>query len=139
MIYLVHHRLARQKAAIAHINHCSDMYHMRILTHEWNQVAQQARRTRDYFDRLERGDDNQQSGAFLGSYCIVCCLLFIVLPFIVDWQGQGEARDELSLLTRELAVRILAYLDVADLARCAQVNNEQARNTRLTVVFRGLS
>ena len=36
-------------------------------------------------------------------------------------EGHGEARDELSLLTREAAVRILAYLDVDDLARCAQV------------------
>lgn len=38
------------------------------------------------------------------------------------FQGHGEARDEMSLLTREAAVRILAYLDVADLARCAQVD-----------------
>ncbi|CAF4613977.1 unnamed protein product, partial [Rotaria sp. Silwood1] len=35
--------------------------------------------------------------------------------------SHGEARDELSLLTREAAVRVLAYLDVDDLARCAQV------------------
>jgi len=37
------------------------------------------------------------------------------------FSGHGEARDELSSLTREAAVRILAYLDVDDLARCAQV------------------
>ena len=62
---LVSHRLARQKAAVAHINHCSETYQLRILIHEWNLVAQQARRTRDYFDRLERGEENQQNHGFV--------------------------------------------------------------------------
>ena len=96
----VQNRLARQKAAIAHIQHCSDTYQLRIVVYEWNQVAQQSRRTRDYFERLERGEENQQGQGFL---------------------GHGEARDELSMLSREAAVKILAHLDVADLARCAQV------------------
>ena len=62
----VQHRLARQKAAVAHLQHCSDTYQLRIVVNEWNQVAQQARKTRDYFDRLERGEENQQGKAFLG-------------------------------------------------------------------------
>ncbi|CAF1384829.1 unnamed protein product [Adineta ricciae] len=95
----VSQRLARQKAAVCHIRHCSETYQIRTILNEWNLVAQQARRTRDYFDRIERGEDSQQLG----------------------YLGYGEARDELSLLNREAAVRILAYLDVADLARCAQV------------------
>lgn len=37
------------------------------------------------------------------------------------FQGHGEARDEMSSLPREAAVRILSYLEVDDLARCAQV------------------
>ncbi|CAF0811974.1 unnamed protein product [Adineta steineri] len=92
-------RIERQKAAVCHLKHCSETYQLRIILGEWNVVAQQARRTRDYFDRIERGEDNQQNGSL----------------------GQGEARDELSMLNREAAVRILAYLDIADLARCSQV------------------
>ena len=116
---LVSHRLARQKAAVAHINHCSETYQLRILIHEWNLVAQQARRTRDYFDRLERGEENQQNHGFV-SQCIRIFRSVLVERF--SFEGHGEARDEMSLLTREAAVRILAYLDVADLARCAQVD-----------------
>lgn len=37
------------------------------------------------------------------------------------FEGHGEARDEMSSLPREAAVRILSYLEVDDLARCAQV------------------
>ena len=62
---LVTHRLARQKAALCHIHHCSETYHLRVILNEWNLVAQQARRTRDYFDRLERGEDNQYGNGFL--------------------------------------------------------------------------
>lgn len=61
--FSVQHRLARQKAAVGHLQHCSDTYQLRIFLNEWNQVAQQARRTRDYFDRLERGEENQQKGS----------------------------------------------------------------------------
>jgi hypothetical protein len=65
---IVIHRLARQKAAICHINHCAEIYQLRIILNEWNSVAQQARRTRDYFDRVERGEDNQQLNGFLSKF-----------------------------------------------------------------------
>lgn len=58
--------MARQKAAVAHLNHCSDTYQLRIILYEWNQVALQSKRTREYFERLERGDENQQGQGFLG-------------------------------------------------------------------------
>ena len=60
------HRLARQKAAVGHIMHCAETFQSRIILNEWNVVAQQARRTRDYFDRVERGDDGQQANGGLG-------------------------------------------------------------------------
>jgi hypothetical protein len=68
---LVTHRLARQKAAVSHINHCAETFQLRIITNEWNLVAQQARRTRDYFDRVERGEDNQQANGFLSKFRFV--------------------------------------------------------------------
>lgn len=61
-LHLVSQRLARQKAAVCHIKHCSETYQIRTILNEWNLVAQQARRTRDYFDRIERGEDSQQLG-----------------------------------------------------------------------------
>jgi len=41
---------------------------LRIVLNEWNLVAQQARRTRDYFDRVERGEENQQLNGFLSKF-----------------------------------------------------------------------
>jgi F-box/leucine-rich repeat protein 13 len=65
-VCIVTHRLARQKAAVCHINHCAETYQLRIVLEEWNSVAEEARRTRDYFDRVERGgEENQQSDGFL--------------------------------------------------------------------------
>ena len=65
-LHIVTHRLARQKAAAGHISHCAEIYELRIILNEWNLVAQQARRTRDYFDRVERGEENQRFSGFLG-------------------------------------------------------------------------
>ncbi|CAF1254822.1 unnamed protein product [Didymodactylos carnosus] len=107
-------RLNRQKAAANHLTHCHEINQLRIILNEWNQVAQNARRTRDYFDRVERGEDNQAFDGFL---------------------SHGEARDELSLLTREAAVRILSYLDIDDLARCSQVCRQWKVLTQSSVLW----
>ncbi len=67
-MYIVTHRLARQKAAVCHLKHCSETYQLRIILKEWNIVVQEARRTRDYFDRIERGEENQQLNNFLSKF-----------------------------------------------------------------------
>ncbi len=68
VFFTVTNRLARQKAAVCHINHCAETYQLRIILSEWNAVAQQARRTRDYFDRVERGEENQQLSGFISKF-----------------------------------------------------------------------
>lgn len=115
------HRLARQKAAVGHIMHCAETFQSRIILNEWNVVAQQARRTRDYFDRVERGDDGQQANGGLGRTSNPFEKENSLNRCFFSFEGHGEARDELSSLPREAAVRIFSYLDVDDLARCAQV------------------
>ncbi|XP_033647170.1 dynein regulatory complex subunit 6-like isoform X3 [Asterias rubens] len=82
------------------IKNVYDMSLSRLVFEAWHNVMLEARRTREYFERLERGEmDGEDEMMF----------------------PRGEARDDISLLPRKLAIKIFSYLDLADVSRCAQV------------------
>ncbi|XP_033647169.1 dynein regulatory complex subunit 6-like isoform X2 [Asterias rubens] len=93
-------RKDRQESAYNIIKNVYDMSLSRLVFEAWHNVMLEARRTREYFERLERGEmDGEDEMMF----------------------PRGEARDDISLLPRKLAIKIFSYLDLADVSRCAQV------------------
>ncbi|XP_061187510.1 F-box and leucine-rich repeat protein 13-like isoform X3 [Saccostrea echinata] len=73
-----------------------------VLFREWRAVAKRNKDQREYFERLERGENVDDEETF--------------------GQGDGDAQDKLSgQLGIELAVKVFSFLDIADLARCACV------------------
>ena len=59
---------------------------------------------------------------------VIFKLWFVLLPLIKrdltdegDYMFSGEARDDISLLPHNAAIRIFSFLSVVDLFRCAQV------------------
>ncbi|XP_071817253.1 F-box and leucine-rich repeat protein 13-like isoform X2 [Apostichopus japonicus] len=95
-------RFARNRLEIAHdiIRGVYQMSLSRLVFEAWHNVMLDAKRTREYFERLERGElDGEEE---------------IISP-------RGEARDDISLLPRKVAIKIFGYLDLADRSHCAQV------------------
>lgn len=76
----------------------------RLIFRAWRAVAVDARKTREYFDRLERGELDEEFGG----------------------EGDGELtsdsfRDELSLLPRRAAIQVFSNLNLIDLTKCTMV------------------
>ncbi|CAH1783301.1 unnamed protein product [Owenia fusiformis] len=100
-IQWVKFRKGRQAMAFNKIQH---VYHVsigRVIFVAWHNTTLDAKKTREYFERLERGENMDDDDLF--------------------GKGSGEARDDISLLPRKVAVKIFSYVDIADLARCACV------------------
>ncbi|XP_078659477.1 F-box and leucine-rich repeat protein 13-like isoform X3 [Branchiostoma floridae x Branchiostoma belcheri] len=74
----------------------------RLIFKSWFSVMKDALRTREYFERLERGEIVEGDNPLAA-------------------RVGGETRDEISLLPRKAALKVFAYIDIADLVRCARV------------------
>jgi F-box/leucine-rich repeat protein 13 len=94
-------RCGRQAMAANNIQHVYEVAIVRMVFSAWHSVTQTARKTREYFERLERGEELD----------------------VEDDMGEsiGEPRDDISMLPNKAAVKIFSYISVCDLARCAQV------------------
>ncbi len=94
-------RQGRQAMAYNKIQH---VYHVAIghvIFALWHNETIAAKRTREYFERLERGENmNDDDGS---------------------GNSSGEARDDISSLPNAVAAKIFSYLDITDLARCSRV------------------
>ncbi|XP_078000896.1 F-box and leucine-rich repeat protein 13-like isoform X1 [Glandiceps talaboti] len=93
-------RKERQALAFAKIQKVFHTSLSRLVFEAWHNVMLDSRRTREYFERLERGelgDDDDHLGP------------------------RGEARDDISMLPRRAAIKIFSYVDISDLGRCAMV------------------
>ncbi|XP_074644631.1 F-box and leucine-rich repeat protein 13-like isoform X2 [Tubulanus polymorphus] len=99
------YRRGRQAMAFNKIQHVFNVAVSRVIFQAWRNVTLDAKRTREYFEinltRLERGEHMDEEDAF--------------------GHGSGEARDDVSLLPKKVAVLIFGFLDIRDLARCAAV------------------
>ncbi|XP_012940737.1 dynein regulatory complex subunit 6 isoform X2 [Aplysia californica] len=97
----VKYRKGRQAMSFQKIQH---VYHVsvgRVIFEAWYKHTLEARKQREYFERLERGENMEDDDLF--------------------GQGTGEARDSVSTLPWKIAIQIFSYLDVADIANCACV------------------
>ncbi|XP_039262916.1 F-box and leucine-rich repeat protein 13-like [Styela clava] len=77
----------------------------RLVFRAWRSVAVDARKTREYFERLERGELDEEFGVETGDKD---------LP-------SDTFRDEVSLLPRRCAIQIFSNLNLIELSRCAKV------------------
>nr|CAB3245077.1 F-box/LRR-repeat protein 13-like [Phallusia mammillata] len=94
--------LERQNAGFKIIVSVCNTSLCRLIFRAWRAVAVDARKTREYFERLERGELEEES----------------------ENEGTGSSdnyRDDISLLPRRCAIEIFSCLDLIDLGRCAQV------------------
>ncbi|XP_013411676.1 F-box/LRR-repeat protein 13-like isoform X1 [Lingula anatina] len=78
----------------------------KVIFDNWHEETTKARRTREYFEinirRLERGENMEEEDP--------------------TGRGLGDARDDISAnMPRSVALKIFSYVDIDDLARCAQV------------------
>jgi len=90
----------RQKAGYSIVERVYNKSLLRLIFGSWRVVADEARKTREYFERLERGELDD-----------------------LDEDGFGEmSRDEVSMLPRTCSVEIFSHLDLVDLGRCSQVS-----------------
>ncbi|KAK2141506.1 hypothetical protein LSH36_1090g00105 [Paralvinella palmiformis] len=94
-------RKGRQAMAFNKIQHVYSVAIGRVIFDAWYNVTLDAKRTREYFERLERGENMDDDDMF--------------------GYGSGEARDDISNLPLKVAVKVFSYVDISDLARCAQV------------------
>ncbi|XP_783241.3 dynein regulatory complex subunit 6 isoform X2 [Strongylocentrotus purpuratus] len=93
-------RMQRQERAFDIIQRAYNISLSRLVFEAWHNVMQESRRTKEYFERLERGElDGEED--MLGP--------------------RGEARDDISLLPRRVAIKIFGYLDLVDISRCSRV------------------
>uniref|UniRef100_H2Z1H4 F-box domain-containing protein n=1 Tax=Ciona savignyi TaxID=51511 RepID=H2Z1H4_CIOSA len=92
----------RQERGFNIIVEISNQSSCRLIFRAWRAVAVDARKTREYFERLERGelDEDFQTE---------------------DGIPTDNYRDDISLLPRKAAIKIFSYLDLMDLGRCARV------------------
>ncbi|XP_067915350.1 F-box and leucine-rich repeat protein 13 [Heterodontus francisci] len=91
----------QQTLAMKHLQHVNDQLLSKTILREWSKVAKETRKTREYFERLERGELDDESDVHLAT--------------------TGEFKDNISNLPWPAALKIFTYLGVKELARCAQV------------------
>ena len=91
----------------------------------WRAVAVDARKTREYFERLERGelddDMDMESGVSTENYRFAISYFWISI-FLLHVTISFNFRDDLALLPRKCAIQIFGNLDLMDLGRCARVS-----------------
>uniref|UniRef100_A0A0B6Z5N4 F-box domain-containing protein n=1 Tax=Arion vulgaris TaxID=1028688 RepID=A0A0B6Z5N4_9EUPU len=97
----VKYRKGRQAMSFQIIQHVYHISMGRVIFEAWYKHTMEARKQREYFERLERGENMEVEDLF--------------------GQGTGEAKDSVSTLPWKVAVQIFSYLDVADIANCACV------------------
>ncbi|XP_055882986.1 dynein regulatory complex subunit 6-like isoform X2 [Biomphalaria glabrata] len=97
----VKYRKGRQAMTFNKIQHVYNVSIGRVMFQAWYKHTLEARKQREYFERLERGENVDDDDAF--------------------GEGTGEARDSVSTLPWKIAVQIFSYLDVADIVNCACV------------------
>ncbi|XP_039616960.1 dynein regulatory complex subunit 6 [Polypterus senegalus] len=68
----------------------------------WQHVVQDSKKTKEYFERLERGQMEREFGPDFYSY-------------------SGDPKDDNFLLPKRAALKIFSYLGIADLVRCGGV------------------
>ncbi|WAR25340.1 DRC6-like protein, partial [Mya arenaria] len=82
----VKYRKGRQAMAYQKISHVLNVSIGRVIFEAWHSHTLDARRQREYFERLERGENMEDDDAF--------------------GQGTGEARDSISNLPRKVAIQV---------------------------------
>ncbi|XP_072327431.1 F-box and leucine-rich repeat protein 13 isoform X1 [Scyliorhinus torazame] len=87
--------------AVKHLQHVSDQLLLKIILKEWSTLAKDSKSTREYFQRLERGELDDESEMHLATV--------------------GAMQDIISLIPWPAALKIFSYLGVRELVRCAQV------------------
>ncbi|XP_071961643.1 F-box and leucine-rich repeat protein 13-like [Antedon mediterranea] len=93
-------RMNRHSSAYQVIETVYNMSLGRMVFEAWHNVMLDARRTREYFERIERGElDGEDYSFYL----------------------RGGARVDISLLPRKVAVKIFSYLNLSDLSQCSLV------------------
>lgn len=98
----VSERKERQNVISTRIRRVLAISLLRVVFDAWHSVAVDARKTKEYFERIERGEiiDSGYEGFF---------------------RVRADGKDEISSLPRHVALRIFSYLSVGDLGRCARV------------------
>lgn len=95
-------RKERSNAISSRIRRVLAISLLRVVFDAWHSVAVDARKTKEYFERIERGE--------------------IIDPgFEGFFHVRADGRDEISSLPRNVALRIFSYVSVGDLGRCARV------------------
>lgn len=97
----VKYRKGRQAMSFQKVQHVFHVSIGRIMFQAWHKHTLEARKQREYFERLERGEKMDDDDLF--------------------GQGTGEARDSVSTLPKKIAVQVFSYVDLKDLANCACV------------------
>ncbi|KAL9960679.1 hypothetical protein ACROYT_G034165 [Oculina patagonica] len=98
----VSERKERQNVISSRIRRVLAISLLRVVFTAWHSVAVDARKTKEYFERIERGEiiDTGYQGFF---------------------RVRADGKDEISSLPRHVALRIFSYVSVGDLGRCARV------------------
>lgn len=95
-------RKERQHVISSRIRRVLAMSLLRVVFDAWHSVAVDAMKTKEYFERIERGEiiDSAYEGFF---------------------RVRTDGKDEISSLPKHVALRIFSYVSVGDLGRCARV------------------
>ncbi|XP_060698534.1 F-box and leucine-rich repeat protein 13 [Hemiscyllium ocellatum] len=91
----------RQTLAAQHLRHVSDQLLCKIILQLWSALAKQTRKTREYFERLERGELDDESDTQLAP--------------------SRDMKDVISLLPWSVILQVFSYLGVKELVRAAKV------------------
>uniref|UniRef100_UPI00398EA419 F-box and leucine-rich repeat protein 13 isoform X4 n=1 Tax=Pristiophorus japonicus TaxID=55135 RepID=UPI00398EA419 len=94
-------RKQQQALAIKHLQQVNNQLLLRAILREWNTVAKESGSTREYFERLERGELDDEND--------------------IQLVTMEEMKDHISQLPWATALKIFNHLGVQELARCAQV------------------
>ncbi|XDV52965.1 hypothetical protein PO909_021596 [Leuciscus waleckii] len=106
-------RKHRQNDAVRKLQKAQESVHCRNIITAWRRVVHEAKRTKEYFKRLER--ELQES---LNSEI-----------------SQGNGQDRLSLLPNKLSLKIFQCLGVRDLLKCAQVCHSWKAITQISSLW----
>ncbi|XP_048465919.1 F-box/LRR-repeat protein 5-like [Rhincodon typus] len=91
----------QQSLAVKHLQHVNDQLLCKIILQSWSTLAKETRKTREYFDRLERGELDDESDTQLTT--------------------PKNLKDIISTLPWSVNLKIFSYLGVKELVRSAQV------------------
>ncbi|XP_078275836.1 F-box and leucine-rich repeat protein 13 [Rhinoraja longicauda] len=91
----------QQFLAMEHIRKVNDQRLAKLILNEWFNAIKEAKNTREYFERLERGELEDESD------------ISLVAP--------KDEKDHLSNFPLAISLKIFGYLGVRELVRCAQV------------------